>query len=276
MIRTTLSAACLALLFSSACTTVTTAPAGPGSEAFAKLQPGILVGTPDGNGPFPVVILMHGCGGRTAEGPVNRENAYRDALAASGIAWLSFRSFPLAGRDFTSACGRPPGTIGTDERVDDLAEVLGHLGHYPKLDPRRVGMLGFSMGASTVIKAALRMDPVRAPGLKSGVALYPGCREFATSERIRGQRQLLVLSGTQDTWTPAGPCTALVTALREAGQAAEIHTYPDATHQWDNPGSTGGRQLSMGPGRGTTYVRYDAATARDSVARVVSHFRATL
>jgi len=32
----------------------------------------------------------------------------------------------------------------------------------------------------------------------------------------------------------------------------------------------------MGPGRGTTFVRYDPETTRDSVARVVAHFRATL
>ena len=60
------------------------------------------------------------------------------------------------------------------------------------------------------------------------------------------------------------------------GQPADIVAYPEATHQWDNPASTGGRHLSMGPGRGTTFVRYDAETTRDSVARAVAHFRATL
>ena len=265
---------CLGLMWLAACTTAQ--PTGPTSVRFDMLEPGILIGAPAGDGPFPVVILMHGCGGRSAEGPLNRENAYRQALVADGLAWLSFKSFPLVGREFTSACGRPPGTIGTDERVDDLAEVIRHIGRYPRLDPTRVGALGFSMGASTVIKAALRLDPARAPGFRGGAALYGGCRDFLPTERLRGQRRLLMLVGMQDTWTAAGPCIALARALEQAGQPADVVAYPEATHQWDNPASTGGRHISMGPGRGTTFVRYDADTARDSVARVVAHFRAAL
>ena len=34
------------------------------SPRFDLLQPGLLMGTPPGGGPFPVVILLHGCGGR--------------------------------------------------------------------------------------------------------------------------------------------------------------------------------------------------------------------
>ena len=252
------------------------ATAQPATDRFAMLEGGILTGTPVGDGPFPVVILMHGCGGRSAEGPLNRENAYRQALVEGGMAWLSFKSFPLAGREFTSACGRAADTIDTDERVTDLAEVVGQLGRYPKLDPGRVGMVGFSMGGSTVVKAALRLPPSRAPGLRSGVALYPGCRDFHTTERLQPGRHLLMLVGMQDTWTTAPSCLALATALKEAGQPADVVAYPDATHQWDNPGSVGGRHISMGPGRGTTYVRYDPDTARDSVARAIAHFRATL
>jgi dienelactone hydrolase len=254
-------------------TACATAPAG---HRFEMLAPGIVVGMPAEPGPFPVVIMLHGCGGRSAEGPLNRENAYREALVANGIAWLSVRSFPLEGRSFTSVCGRPPGTIGTDDRVEDLATVIDRLGRYPSLDGTRIGVLGFSMGATTAIKAAMGLDPTRAPGLRSAVALYGGCREIRARDGLPAQRRLLMMVGLMDTWTAAAPCIALATSLEERGHAAAVVVYPEATHQWDNPASTGGRYLLMGPGRGTTFVRYDPDTARDSVARAVAHFRATL
>ena len=264
----------LVALMLAACATAQ--PGGPGLDRFAMLEPGILSGTPAGSGPFPVVILLHGCGGRSAEGPLNRENAYREALVANGFAWLSVRSFPLEGRPFTSACGRPPGTIDTDDRVEDLAAVIQHLSRYPPLDGQRIGVLGFSMGASTAIKAAMRLDPARAPGLRSAVALYGGCRDMQARDGLPGRRRLLMMVGLQDTWTLAAPCIALANALKEGGHAADVVVHPEATHQWDNPASTGGRQISMGPGRGMTFVRYDPDTARDSVTRAVAHFRATL
>ena len=197
-------------------------------------------------------------------------------MVANGIAWLSVQSFPLRGRPFTSVCGRPPGTIDTGDRVEDLAAVIDQLGRYPSLDGRRIGVLGFSMGATTAMKAAMSLDPTRAPGLRSAVALYGGCRELQARDGLPAPRRLLMMVGLMDTWTPAAPCIALAKRLEERGHAAAAVVYPDATHQWDNPASAGGRSLSMGPGRGTTFVRYDPDTARDSVTRAVAHFRATL
>ena len=245
-------------------------------QRFATLEPGILLGMPAGPGPFPVVIMLYGCGGRSPEGPLNRENGYREALVANGIAWLSVRSFPLLDRPFTSACGRPPGTIDIDDRVEDLAAVIQHLNRYPQLDAARIGALGFSMGATTVIKAAIRLDSARAPGFRSAVALYGGCRDVQARDGLPTRRRLLMMVGLKDTWTSAEPCIALAKALQGEGRAADVVVYPEATHQWDNPASAGGRHLSMGPGRGTTFVRYDPDTAHDSVIHAVAHFRGTL
>lgn len=262
------------LVWGVGCSTV--APGRAVSSHFDMLQPDLLMGTPPGQGPFPVVILLHGCGGRSQEGATNRENVYREALLAQGLAWLSVRSFPLSGRPFTSVCGRSAETLDVEARVADLAVVMQHLGQYPQLDARRVGVLGFSMGAQTALRAAMRLDPASAPGFRSAVALYGGCRDLPASDGILGQRRVLMLLGGKDTWTSAKRCVALGEALRAGGHAAEAVVYPEATHQWDNPGSAGGRDISMGPGKGTTFVRYDPETTQDSVQRAVAYFRATL
>src|SRR2546422_4159910 len=89
----------------------TAQPGGPGLDRFAMLEPGILSGTPAGSGPFPVVILLHGCGGRGAEGAVDRGKAHREALVADGVAGVAVRAFPPQGPLFPSGCGRPPRPI---------------------------------------------------------------------------------------------------------------------------------------------------------------------
>ncbi len=267
---------CLLLSAWWACTAPIGQAADTEGQRIEMLRPDILWGIPPGAGPFPVVILLHGCGGRSPEGPKNRENAYREALEANGIAWMSVKSFPLVGRNFTSACGRPPGTIDTDGRVEDLAAVIQDLGRYPQLDARRVGVLGFSMGAATAIKGVMRLDPIRAPGFRSAVALYSGCRDLQASQGILGRRRLLMILGGKDTWAPADRCVSLARELGAGGHDVEAVVFPEGTHQWGNPASAGGRHISMGPGRGTTFVQYDPDLARDSVRRAVAHFRDTL
>jgi hypothetical protein len=42
------------------------------------------------------------------------------------------------------------------------------------------------------------------------------------------------------------------------------------------PLAAGGRELSMEPGKGTTFVRYDAELRRDSMQHAVAHLRVTL
>jgi dipeptidyl aminopeptidase/acylaminoacyl peptidase len=132
---------------------------------------------PDGDGPFPAVVINHGHGGGRQEGGGFERLA--KALADAGI--LSIRmDFPGSG-DSTE-----PFTEGyLSNMISDSNASLSHLlANYPA-DPERLGILGYSMGGRIALTIAAGADnPYKAVGLLApssdpgkGLLLY-----FAGSE----------------------------------------------------------------------------------------------
>ena len=132
---------------------------------------------PDGEGPFPAVVINHGHGGGRQEGGGFERLA--KALADAGI--LSIRmDFPGSG-DSTE-----PFTEGyLSNMISDSNASLSHLlANYPA-DPERLGILGYSMGGRIALTTAAGADnPYKAVGLLApssdpgkGLLLY-----FAGSE----------------------------------------------------------------------------------------------
>lgn len=116
---------------------------------------------PDGEGPFPVVILSHGYGGNHAQcsGMVAR-------LASVGVAAYAFDF--IGGGNSSSSDGTPLDMTVLTEAAD-LCAVLDGLAAMPEIDADNIILMGFSQGGlvSTYV-AASRPDDVKAL-----VAYYP-------------------------------------------------------------------------------------------------------
>jgi dienelactone hydrolase len=187
---------------------------------------------PHGTGPFPAVILMHGCHGVSAS---TREWAHwfreRGYVALVVDSWT-----PRRIRD-----GCVPGPdIPPTERFDDAVGALRWLRSRAYVDPQRVGVMGWSNGgvfAMSVIngpsleRARARGVEVPAPGFAAAVALYPGGCYSLVNERV--VRPLLLLIGDADDWTLASECARMVEAMRGRGADASIVLYPGAVHYFD-------------------------------------------
>jgi dienelactone hydrolase len=203
---------------------------------------------PPGKGPFPAVILLHGCGGR---GP--GQLLWADRLNAWGYAVLIPDS--LAPRGVKRVCEPELQHLVTPrDRVGDVGAATAWLRARPEIDAARIAVLGESHGGATAALATAH--PYREIGLRAAVDYYGAC----VNPAAHGTVPLLALAGEADDWGfPATRCHAYAAAV-SAGQVVEIHTYPGVYHAFDNPrvaGAISNRHL----------LRYDRDAAEDSFER---------
>ncbi len=184
---------------------------------------------PSGAGPFPAVILAHGCGGIS-----NAETGWAPVLRQWGYATFIVDSF--RGRGLTEVCTSAATLTGV-QRIPDVYGALRILATHPRIDARRVALMGFSHGGILTLGAATvwAKDAYAAagqPGFRAFVAFYPSCN-VVYPERERVSAPLRIHSGELDDWTPAGPCIELTQLLKAAGQDMTITVYAGSHHGFD-------------------------------------------
>ena len=210
----------------------------PGPEtAYQRGAPVTLSGElalPEGAGPFPTVVLAHGCNGISGV-----DAAWAAVLREWGYASFTLDSFH--GRRLVEVCSNALKLTGT-QRVPDAYGALAVLQTHPRLDPRRIALMGFSHGGSLTMAAATQwakqtFAPVDRAGFRVFLPFYPYCNtEYP--EALAVSAPLRVHTGEADDWTPAKPCAAQVQRLKASGQDAEIVLYAGAAHAFDAPGLT--------------------------------------
>lgn len=215
---------------------------------------------PRGSGPFPALVLLHGCGGQyDARGALTASNHHwAGLLNEAGYVALLVDSYGPRGQ--RSICAQQQRTILVSrERVQDAYAALQWLSGRPDVDRERIGLIGWSNGGSGTLYSMLPQN-LKVPGFRAAVAFYPGCVTLAKSKTpYRPYAPLLILSGEADDWTLAAPCVDLARIARVQGASAEIVTYPGAYHSFDrinlpvrvrtevrNPNKPGGRGATAG------------------------------
>ncbi|AWH48809.1 hypothetical protein C1925_06395 [Stenotrophomonas sp. SAU14A_NAIMI4_5] len=124
---------------------------------------GALPGTlalPKGKGPFPAVLLVHGSGPQDRDETIGASRPFLDiarGLAAQGIAVLRYDKRTLARpQDFQGGSF----TVD-DETTDDAVAALTALAADPRIDGRRVFVLGHSQGGMLAPRIASRWPQAR-------------------------------------------------------------------------------------------------------------------
>jgi dienelactone hydrolase len=208
--------------------------------------------TPDGPGPFPVVILLHGCSGVRSI-----QTYWANRLRSWGYAALILDSFSARGITNVCADANQPLVTPRDRAADVLSAAL-YLRTLPKIDGARIAVLGDSHGGSTAAWVT-RVEYERLyPGLLAASVDYYGRCGYAADH---GSVPLLVLSGEADDWVPPSNCLAFGKQLTPT-QPFDIHIYPGAVHMFDDP-ALNAVQFNEGH-----KMQYDSQAAADSFARV--------
>jgi dienelactone hydrolase len=192
---------------------------------------------PRGDGPFPAIVLLHGCSGMyTASGDVTPSHRrWAELLADDGYVALLVDSFNPRGH--RSICVQQKRTIlESRERVEDAYAAARWLTAQPYVAAGRIGLLGWSNGGTGTLysmRSASRMEPA----FRGAVAFYPGCRTLSRSApAYRPYAPLLILIGEADDWTLAEPCKELSSITGNEGAVVNIVTYPGAHHSFDRVG----------------------------------------
>jgi dienelactone hydrolase len=195
----------------------------PNSGAPAELW------RPAGAGPFPAVVVLHGCSGVSSN-----QRGWAGRLAEWGYVALLVDSFRP--RNVTSTC-YGGGVPTPRQRAQDAFNAATWLRTLPDIVPDRIGVIGFSHGGSTVMEAVLENAvPVDRGGrpFSAAVAYYPGCG--SKPPWSIPATDTLILIGKNDDWASAPNCEKLVAGKAAMPHAPQIKVYPNAVHAFDGPG----------------------------------------
>ena len=188
--------------------------ARPGVTLTARLS------KPAGAGPHPAVVVLASAGGADSS-----HQDWAAALAEWGYVALLVES--LKSRD--GAQGRDGYFVDVEGDAYDAFRYLADLAF---VDRRRIGLLGFSLGATRLFPI-LASPPTRRPeGVRfsAGVGLYPECGA--------GQRfdaPILLLAGDSDPMISLGACQRLAEEAIALGNDLRLEVLAGATHFFDNP-----------------------------------------
>jgi dienelactone hydrolase len=193
---------------------------------------------PEGAGPFPAVIGLHGCAGMSD----TTKRKLVDELVGWGYVVLLVDSFATRGIDHACTGGRFPDIAG--KRRSDAYGALAFLAGQTFVDPQRVAAVGFSQGAwvSLLVADAVSFELFVRPNnlrFRAVVAFYPLCRPVAGPLVI----PTLILIGALDDWTPAADCSEKIDAWRTDGVPIEQVVYPGVHHSFYYPELQPGRTM---------------------------------
>lgn len=230
-------------------------------ETIARPPADIIDGyltKPEGNGPFPAIVHLHGCNGLSkAFRDGTDKGQWSELLAAWGYAVLVVDSFTTRGNEQTCTTAGP-----AVPRVADAYGAIAYLAGQRFVDASRIALMGFSQGAITALSlvGARDFEVVENEGerkFRAAVAFYPGCPSDGTMTV-----PTLILIGERDDWTRAVACTTMMKNRTGAGSPVRLIVYPGAHHGFD--------VVSLQPGRDMFghRVEYNAAAAEQAAEEV--------
>lgn len=185
-----------------------------------KMLAGYLL-KPDGDGPFPAVVMLHGCDGLQ---DIYRPWAFR--LRKWGYVTLRVDSF--SPRNESYLCGYRSFIISPSKRGFDAHGARLYLAGLPFVDQNRIAVIGWSHGGSSALWAvsSYHVHGKTLEPFSATIAFYPSCEAYHTNPTS----PLLILIGEKDTWTLALYCEHLLKDI----DGVTIKVYPEAHHSFDH------------------------------------------
>ena len=232
---------------------------------------------PDGNGPFPAVVLLHDCVGIRSD----VEGAAAEKISNWGYVTLQVDSF--SPRGIGESCA-DFGIFPPNMRVLDAYDAQSYLSKLPYVDPKRIAVLGLGHGGVAALCAVSRANLNGNASMyknsqankfidekilaafhpfQAAVVFYPRC----TAGLADSTSPLLLLAGELDTFSPPGSCAKNMPSGSPSKEII-LKVYPKAAHAFANP-SVGNESYI---GHKVAYQREAAADADIQVKKFLEKY----
>ncbi len=205
---------------------------------------------PEGNGPFPAVIILGGCRGVGGPHDLAVVKSVNSEYLPRGIATLVIDS--LTPRGVEAVCDAATAVATVAYRAEDAYAAMAWLDSRPEIDAKQIFLQGYSHGAMSAIEA---IQPARTAAhsqkFAGVVAYYPYC---APSSKFTVPTIILV--GAPDAWVPASLCRGY------RDKSVDVTIYPKAPHGFAAPGLNEVYQGRL--------EAYDEAATKDALSRALA------
>ncbi len=215
-------------------------------QRIDALLKGSEIYKPDGEGPFPVVLQLHGCGGKK-----NLQGRWAAVAKRAGWAVVVVDSYTHRGISTLEAYA----TVCTGvqlwggERAGDLYAMMQWLRGQPWADARRLVAAGWSHGGWTVLDAMslsagreaervtrlaeLPAEPLS--GLVGAFVIYPyqGLGAIAPGRGLRVDIGVKALVGTHDLIVGSKSVARALNRMPTPGAPVDVVMMEGATHAFD-------------------------------------------
>jgi dienelactone hydrolase len=214
---------------------------------LGEIEPHLRIRKPAGTGPFPTVLILHGASDYAWYS--HFENV-TERLAEAGFASVFIDSYSGRGLSGQSVRG---GSLLPAERASDLLVTLNWLKGQTWARADRVGALGYSHGAATIMDAlVLDATPARPAGLtdaspgalnslKAAVLFYPYCTSDvmgfeitrAYNEDWKMPVNILAFIPGSDQISDAALCSNIMKRHKDKGLPVTFIDMPGVGHSYD-------------------------------------------
>jgi dienelactone hydrolase len=230
---------------------------------------------PEGRGPHPALVLMHGRAGAyssAAKGVFEartlsrRHKFWGEFWASKGYVALLVDSF--GPRGFAEGFGRgsyderPAAVSEQTVRPLDAYGAQAYLRRRKDVAGDRVGLQGWSNGGMTALATmSTRAPGLVEPGFRAAVAFYPGCGMEAVQGGYVPYAALHLFVGMADEEVSPKRCQTWEAEVRTRSKRIGLTAYDGAEHNFDDPGASKQRNPA------------NAAATADSRRRAAAFFR---
>ena len=251
----------MVILFRSVLSVLITLLIATGSYADDKAQhvellsKHFMLEKPEGNGPFPVVMLFPSCGGFNSMNLKSQYDRVQNLLGELGF--VTLRIDYLAVRN-----ARRCYSINFEDAANDIGLVAEYLRQQDFVKKNALNVIGWGTGGAITLQALAETKNRKPAKVDAVIAYYPRCGSISIREWT-SKVPVLALFGTKSAVAPFNNCEKLF-GDQPKSKKVTVQIYEDAYMCFDNS------DLPPELNRGWGTVGYNEAAAKSAWSEVIN------